>query len=106
MSQRTQDLLQQIGKANEPLNEWEVNCSSLKTLMKEHNKWELYDMLGNVWEWRSDIYDEEVYGTYRIFRGGGWADEDRSVIATNRRRSHPKLFKMDDLGFRIVKNIH
>lgn len=73
--------------------------------MKEPNSWELYDMLGNVWEWCSDIYDETVYGTYRIFRGGGWYDEARGCIATNRRRSHPILFKIDDLGFRIARNI-
>lgn len=72
---------------------------------KEPNAWGLYDMLGNVWEWCSDIYDETVYGTYRIFRGGGWADEERSVMATTRRRSHPILFKIDDLGFRVARNI-
>ena len=73
--------------------------------LKKPNNWGIFDMLGNVWEWCSDVYDETVYGTYRIFRGGGWNDEERSVMATNRRRSHPKSFKIDDLGFRIAKNI-
>jgi formylglycine-generating enzyme required for sulfatase activity len=71
---------------------------------KEANAWGLYDMLGNVWEWCSDIYDETVYGSYRVFRGGGWCDEERSVMATTRRRSHPLSFKIDDLGFRIARN--
>ncbi|MCB0642259.1 MAG: SUMF1/EgtB/PvdO family nonheme iron enzyme, partial [Phaeodactylibacter sp.] len=57
-----------------------------------------------VWEWCSDVYDETVYGSYRLFRGGGWWDEARSVLATTRRRSHPVAFRMEDLGFRIVKS--
>jgi len=73
--------------------------------LKQPNAWGLYDMLGNVWEWCSDVYDEEVYGAYRVFRGGGWSDAERSVMATTRRRSHPTQFKIDDLGFRIAKNI-
>ncbi len=73
---------------------------------KQPNSWGLYDMLGNVWEWCSNIYDETVYGSYRIFRGGGWCDEERSVMATTRRRSHPVSFKIDDLGFRMAKNLN
>ncbi|NUS72033.1 MAG: SUMF1/EgtB/PvdO family nonheme iron enzyme [Corynebacteriales bacterium] len=70
---------------------------------KTPNSWGLYDMLGNVWEWCWDLYDEEVYGSYRIFRGGGWAESERGCGATVRRRSHP-TFAIDDLGFRLARN--
>ncbi|ELX11683.1 hypothetical protein Jab_1c02680 [Janthinobacterium sp. HH01] len=68
---------------------------------KQPNQWGLHDMLGNVWEWCEDQYDPEVYGLYRVFRGGGWADAERGCLATNRRRSHP-TYAIDDVGFRIV----
>ena len=71
---------------------------------KEPNAWGLYDMLGNVWEWCWDIYDEEVYGTYRVFRGGSWAEPDRGCGASCRRRSHP-TFSIDDLGFRLARSL-
>lgn len=94
------DDLELIGwyKENSKNRTHEVGC-------KKANEWGLYDMLGNVWEWCTDIYDETVYGTYRIFRGGGWCDMERSVMATTRRRSHPFSFKIDDLGFRIAVNL-
>lgn len=66
------------------------------------NAWGLHDMLGNVWEWCWDLYDEEIYGAYRIFRGGGWAESERGCGATVRRRSHP-TFTIDDLGFRLAR---
>lgn len=68
------------------------------------NAWGLHDLLGNVWEWCNDVYDPSVYGDYRIFRGGGWNDEARGVMVTNRRRSHPVAFRIDDLGFRVARN--
>ncbi|PEA54249.1 cytoplasmic protein [Bacillus pseudomycoides] len=71
---------------------------------KEPNAWGLYDMLGNVWEWCWDLYDEQVYGSYRIFRGGSWAEEARGCGASCRRRSHP-TFRIDDLGFRLARSL-
>jgi formylglycine-generating enzyme required for sulfatase activity len=71
---------------------------------KRPNAWGLYDMLGNVWEWCWDIYDAEVYGTYRVLRGGGWCDERWSCRASVRRRSHP-TFRIDDVGFRIARSV-
>jgi formylglycine-generating enzyme required for sulfatase activity len=70
---------------------------------KEPNEWGLYDTLGNVWEWCWDLYDEKVYGSYRIFRGGSWAEQARGCGVACRRRSHSS-FSIDDLGFRLAKS--
>jgi sulfatase modifying factor 1 len=71
---------------------------------KRPNPWGFHDMLGNVWEWCWDIYDAEVYGSYRVLRGGGWFDEHWSCRASVRRRSHP-TFRVDDVGFRIARSV-
>ena len=71
---------------------------------KRPNAWGLYDMLGNAWDWCWDIYDAEVYGSYRVLRGGGWFDEHWSCRASVRRRSHPTL-QIDDVGFRVARSL-
>ncbi|MFI5695462.1 formylglycine-generating enzyme family protein [Kribbella sp. NPDC051586] len=71
---------------------------------KACNTWGLHDMLGNVWEWCWDLYDPATYGSYRIFRGGGFADPERSIGSTVRRRSHP-TFAIEDLGFRVAQSV-
>jgi formylglycine-generating enzyme len=70
---------------------------------KQPNAWGLFDMLGNVWDWCWDVYDAEVYGTYRVLRGGGWFDEHWSCRTSVRRRSHP-TYAVDDVGFRIARS--
>lgn len=71
---------------------------------KMPNPWGFYDMLGNVWDWCWDVYDAEVYGSYRVLRGGGWFDEHWSCRASARRRSHP-TFQVDDVGFRVARSV-
>ncbi|WP_299535959.1 formylglycine-generating enzyme family protein [uncultured Streptomyces sp.] len=68
------------------------------------NAWGFHDMLGNVWDWCWDVYDAEVYGAYRVLRGGGWFDEHWSCRASARRRSHPS-YRVDDVGFRLARSV-
>ncbi|WP_431919951.1 formylglycine-generating enzyme family protein [Amycolatopsis tucumanensis] len=70
---------------------------------KRPNAWGLHDMIGNAWDWCWDVYDAEVYGPYRVLRGGGWFDEHWSCRASVRRRSHPS-FRSDDVGFRVTRS--
>lgn len=70
---------------------------------KAPNGWGLYDMIGNVWEWCWDLYNPDVYGPYRVFRGGGAHDPPRACRASCRRKSHPTL-RIDDLGFRLARS--
>jgi formylglycine-generating enzyme required for sulfatase activity len=70
---------------------------------KDPNSWGLYDMIGNVWEWCWDVFDPQVYGPYRVFRGGGFSDPPHGCRASCRRKSHP-TFVIDDLGFRLARS--
>lgn len=70
--------------------------------LKAANGFGLHDMLGNVWEWCWDYLDPARYNDYRVFRGGGFADEAWSVRASTRRGGAPTM-RHPDLGFRLAR---
>jgi formylglycine-generating enzyme len=71
---------------------------------KAPNAFDLFDMLGNVWEWCWDYADTARYGEYRSLRGGGWADREWSLRASVRRGSAPDAV-VEDIGFRVARGV-
>jgi formylglycine-generating enzyme required for sulfatase activity len=78
------------------------------------NAYGLYDMMGNVWEWTNDWYDEGYYarsprvnppgpatGTLKIPNGGGWGNASECVRVADR-NGFPPDFSILFLGFRLV----
>jgi formylglycine-generating enzyme len=62
----------------------------------------LFDTLGNAWEWCWDLLDPARYDDYRVFRGGGFADDAWSVRASTRRGGPPRS-SHEDVGFRVAR---
>ncbi|MDR1460833.1 MAG: formylglycine-generating enzyme family protein [Campylobacteraceae bacterium] len=103
---------------------YEGNKSSKQLLQthpvgqKQPNKWGLYDMHGNVWEWTEDFYDPEYYTKSPLkdpinresslknitIRGGSWINSAEHLRSTVRYYKAPTA-KEDNLGFRVVFTI-
>jgi formylglycine-generating enzyme required for sulfatase activity len=81
---------------------------------KKPNAWGLYDMLGNVWEWTGDLYNEKIFadkkpaekGNEHVLKGASFVGDVKNATYMTHAGGPGNGW---DVGFRIVmerKNNH
>ena len=64
------------------------------------NRFRLYDLGGNVWEWCKDWYDGAQ--SSRVLRGGSWRDLHPDYLLSSYRHYNSPDFRRNYIGFRCV----
>jgi TonB family protein len=66
----------------------------------EANRYGIYDLGGNVWEWCQDWFDGEK--KKRVWRGASWGGRDPLSLHSSFRAYNPPEDRHDNCGFRCV----
>lgn len=77
---------------------------------KKPNAWGIYDMLGNVWEWVADVYNEKIFadpvppkkGKQHVLKGSSFTGDVKNATYMNHSAGPGNGF---DVGFRIVMEV-
>ena len=64
------------------------------------NRFGLFDMGGNVWQWCEDWYNGDQ--KYRVLRGASWSIGIPGRLLSSFRGGNPPNDRCDDFGFRCV----
>jgi len=85
--------------------------------LKNANSFGVYDIIGNLWEWCFDYYDEDYYssgvnidpigpmmGEFRVLRGGAYNNGNYNIRPTYRNYLSKKKTDINTIGFRVVRN--
>ncbi len=81
-----------------------------KVGQKKPNAWGLYDMLGNVWEWVDDFYNEKIFadpvppgsGEWHVLKGASFAGDVKNATWLTHAAGPGNGW---DVGFRIVMEV-
>lgn len=76
----------------------------------EPNAWGIYDMLGNVWEWVEDYYNEKIFadptppvtGEVRVLKGSSFIGDVKNATFKTHAAGPGNGF---DVGFRVVMEV-
>lgn len=78
---------------------------------KKPNAWGVYDMLGNVWEWTSDLYNEKIFadpvppkkGKQHVLKGASFTGDVKNATYMTHAAGPANGF---DVGFRLVMEVN
>ncbi|HEY0651894.1 MAG TPA: SUMF1/EgtB/PvdO family nonheme iron enzyme [Chryseosolibacter sp.] len=103
----TKDILWKDIEASANLNK----KNPVKVASKKPNAWGMYDVLGNVWEWVSDRYNEKLFaevnepkgrGRQHVLKGASFVGDVKNATYMTHAGGPGNGW---DVGFRIVKDV-